>query len=176
MKAIPLVLGAGPAAWLTFALLVVTAAAGFVIGLFAQLGPAYLVISTLAALVLLLWLGLALVRAPLPRKAMALFNRGSLYQPAMVAMVIVSLDSPVETCRAAMRAARCLQGLRGARQCSGVVVPKAIASAPDGESGPPRTLRDSVFPGVRTVSSKLDGQDSFLRVGEERAMLSNERD
>lgn len=94
IKTVPVVHGPRVAAHLTFWFLVATNVAALALQPASQLGILYLVAASSAGLYLLLWPGFQLLRSPTPGKAMALFNRASLYPPAVLAILLASLYLP----------------------------------------------------------------------------------
>jgi 4-hydroxybenzoate polyprenyltransferase len=95
VKTVPLVYGPRLAAWLTFYFLVATNVAALALQPLSQLSVTYLLGATAAGLYLLLWQGFMLLRTPTPQTALALFNRASLYPPALLMVLIASLSLPL---------------------------------------------------------------------------------
>ncbi|MDA8218282.1 MAG: UbiA family prenyltransferase [Dehalococcoidales bacterium] len=95
IRTVPLAHGPRAAARLAFAFLVLTFLASLALQPLSQLNLLYLVGAVVAGLWLLIWPGLKLLASPVPPTAMAVFNRASLYPPAMLAVVLVSLYWPL---------------------------------------------------------------------------------
>ena len=95
IKTVPLVYGPRVSAWLALFFLVATTVVALVLQPLSHLSIAYLVAATTAGLYLLVWPGLTLLRNPVPQSAMALFNRASLYPPALLLILIASLTLPL---------------------------------------------------------------------------------
>jgi 4-hydroxybenzoate polyprenyltransferase len=95
VKTVPLVYGPQFAAQLTALFLAITLLASLALSPASQLSALYLAGATLVGGYLLIWPGLALLRTPAPQLALSLFNRASLYPPAMLIVLIASLHIPI---------------------------------------------------------------------------------
>lgn len=94
IKSVAVVYGPAFAARLTFFFLALAVVSALAIQPLAGLGVSYLAVASLLGGHLLIWPGLRLLRRPSPQNAMALFNRGSLYPPLMLAGLLLSLYLP----------------------------------------------------------------------------------
>lgn len=95
VKTVPVVFGPHVATRITVALLVVTFLASVALQPVSKLPAAYLPGAALVGAYLLLLPALRLSRAPSPQSALSLFNRASLYPPAMLVVLMVSLHIPL---------------------------------------------------------------------------------
>jgi 4-hydroxybenzoate polyprenyltransferase len=95
IKTVPVVFGPRIAAQLVLGFLLTANVAALALQLLSGLSLAYLAGAAGAGLYLLLWPGIRLLQSPLPQNAMALFNRASLYPPAMLLVLVASLYMPL---------------------------------------------------------------------------------
>ncbi len=95
IRTVPLVYGPRLAARLAFWFLLLIFLTALALAPASQLSLAYLIGAILVGVYFLLWPGVRLLRSPTPPEALALFNRASLYPPAMVAVLILSFHLPL---------------------------------------------------------------------------------
>jgi 4-hydroxybenzoate polyprenyltransferase len=94
VKTVPVVYGPRAAALLTAFFIGVAFLASLALQPVSQLGALYLAGASLVGGYLLIWPAVRLLAAPVPRNALSLFNRASLYPPAMLIVLIASLYLP----------------------------------------------------------------------------------
>lgn len=94
IKTVPLMYGPRAAAHLTIWFLLLTNLAALALQPISGLSIPYLLGTAAVGVGLLLWPGVALLRSPTPRMAMALFNRASFYPPAVLTILLASLYLP----------------------------------------------------------------------------------
>jgi 4-hydroxybenzoate polyprenyltransferase len=95
VKTVPVVYGPRVAARMTAFFLGVTLLASLLLQPAAQLNAVYPAGAALVGGYLLIWPAIRLLRAPVPRNALSLFNRASLYPPVMLIVLIASLYLPL---------------------------------------------------------------------------------
>jgi 4-hydroxybenzoate polyprenyltransferase len=94
IRTVPVVYGPRVAALMTSLFLGLTLLASLALQPASQLSTLYLAGAALVGGYLLIWPAIGLLRAPVPRNARSLFNRASLYPPAMLIVLIASLHLP----------------------------------------------------------------------------------
>jgi len=90
IKTVPAVYGAVFASRLIFLFALLAVAANIVLGLAALLGTAYLLISTLIGVILLILPACALAKNPTPKQALRYFNKASLFPVFLFLALIVA--------------------------------------------------------------------------------------